>query len=171
MKFIPYLLSALLCFGNVCHADSGNVYFPNIDFENNQPTDTLLLLKDFRPIQQTTEYTCGPVCADMVVRYYEGQPRHSEQETANIMGINAYTGTMPAKMEKYFKKLGYQAEAIGKRYELKSYDDVLIMADPMDVADGKQDGYTVINARKFFFTWFSVGTPMRVRQGILVRPL
>lgn len=214
MKFIPYLLSAILCFGNVCHADSGNVYFPNIDFENNQPTDTLLLLKDFRPIQQTTEYTCGPVCADMVVKYYEGQPRHSEQETANIMGINACTGTMPAKMEKYFKKLGYQAEAIGKRYKLKSYDDftamvteniqqgtaiivesavwgnhwrviigidrlddstpnddVLIMADPMDVADGKQDAYTVINARKFFFTWFSVGTPMRVRQGILVRPL
>lgn len=215
MKLIPYLLSVvMLCFGSVCHADSDNVYFPKFDFKKELPTETILLLKDFKTIQQTTDYTCGPVCANMVISYYERQPRHSELETAELMGINAYTGTMPAKMEKYFKKLGYQVESISKKYELKSYedfanmvtdniqlgtpvivesavwgnhwrviigidklndctpnDDVLIMADPMDVADGMQDGYTIINARKFFFTWFSVGTPMRVRQGILVRPL
>lgn len=213
MKLIPYLLSAILYFGSICYANSDNVYFSQIDFEKELPTETILMLKDFKPIQQTTDYTCGPVCADMVVRYYEGQSRHSELETVDIMGINAYTGTMPAKMEKYFKKLGYQVESISKKYDLKSYDDfatmvtdniqqgtpiivesavwgnhwriiigmdrltdntpyddVLIMADPMDIADGKQDGFTVINSRKFFYTWFSVGTPMRVRQGLIVRP-
>lgn len=212
MKLKYYLLSiALVFFVSVCPANANNIYFNEIDFEKETPSETMLLLKKFKPIQQTTDYTCGPVCANMVVGYYEGQPRHSELETAELMGINAYTGTMPRKMEKYFDKLGYKVESVSKKYALKSYDnfvsmveeniakgtpiivetadwgnhwrviigidrmdannpnnDVLVLADPMDVADGKQDGYAVENGRKFFFSWFSVGTPLRVRQGLLV---
>ena len=212
MKLKYYLLSiALVLFISVCPANANNIYFNEIDFEKETPSETMLLLKKFKPLQQTTDYTCGPVCANMVVGYYEGQPRHSELETAELMGINAYTGAMPRKIEKYFNKLGYQVQPVSKKYALKSYedfasmvteniaqgtpiivesadwgnhwrviigidkldtdnpnDDVLILADPMDVADGKQDGYTVENARRFFFSWFSVGTPLRVRQGLLV---
>lgn len=212
MKLKYYLLSmVLVLLVSVCTANANNIYFTEIDFENERPSETMLLLKKFKPIQQTTDYTCGPVCANMVVGYYEGQPRHSELETAALMGINAYTGTMPRKMEKYFKKLGYKVQSVSKKYDLKSYedfadmvteniaqgtpiiiesaewgnhwrviigtdrlddsnpnDDVLVLADPMDVSDGKQDGYTVENARRFFFSWFSVGAPVRVRQGLLV---
>lgn len=212
MKLKYYLLAiALVLFVNVCPANANNIYFTELNFDNERPSETILLLNKFKPLQQTTDYTCGPVCANMVVGYYEGKPRHSELETAELMGINAYTGTMPRKLEKYFNRLDYQVQYVSKKYALKSYedfaamveeniakgtpiivesadwgnhwrviigidrlsastpnDDVLIFADPMDVADGKQDGYAVENARKFFFSWFSVGTPMRVRQGLLV---
>ena len=33
-------------------------------------------------------------------------------------------------------------------------DDVLIMADPYDTCDHKQDGYVVNNGEKFFSMWF-----------------
>lgn len=33
-------------------------------------------------------------------------------------------------------------------------DDVLIMVDPYDTCDHKQDGYTVNNGEKFYSMWF-----------------
>lgn len=33
-------------------------------------------------------------------------------------------------------------------------DDVLIMADPYDLADHLQDGYVIVPAEKFFYMWF-----------------
>lgn len=33
-------------------------------------------------------------------------------------------------------------------------DDVLIMADPYDLADHMQDGYVIVPAEKFFYMWF-----------------
>ncbi len=33
-------------------------------------------------------------------------------------------------------------------------DDVLIMADPFDLADHVQDGYNIANAQKFYYMWF-----------------
>ncbi len=33
-------------------------------------------------------------------------------------------------------------------------DDVLIMADPFDLADHVQDGYNIENAQKFYYMWF-----------------
>lgn len=33
-------------------------------------------------------------------------------------------------------------------------DDVLIMADPFDLADHIQDGYNILNAQKFYYMWF-----------------
>ena len=33
-------------------------------------------------------------------------------------------------------------------------DDVLLLADPFDLADQIQDGYNVVNAQKFYYMWF-----------------
>lgn len=33
-------------------------------------------------------------------------------------------------------------------------DDVLIMADPFDTTDHKQDGYSVVPAERFYYMWF-----------------
>ena len=33
-------------------------------------------------------------------------------------------------------------------------DDMLILSDPYDTCDHKQDGYTTQNAEKFFSMWF-----------------
>ena len=38
-------------------------------------------------------------------------------------------------------------------------DDVLIMADPYDTSDHKQDGYTVNNAERFFSMWLDPHMP------------
>lgn len=51
-------------------------------------------------------------------------------------------------------------------------DDVLILADPMDVADHNCDGYTAINARQFFYSWFdgNLGPNKRIRQWLVAKP-
>ncbi|MBQ8417700.1 MAG: C39 family peptidase [Phascolarctobacterium sp.] len=45
--------------------------------------------------------------------------------------------------------IGY--DTMGTQY---SGDDVLIMADPFDLADHVQDGYNIENAQKFYYMWF-----------------
>lgn len=45
--------------------------------------------------------------------------------------------------------IGY--DTMGTEY---SGDDVLIMADPFDLADHVQDGYNIENAQKFYYMWF-----------------
>lgn len=45
--------------------------------------------------------------------------------------------------------IGY--DTMGTKYH---GDDVLIMADPFDLADHVQDGYNIENAQKFYYMWF-----------------
>ena len=45
--------------------------------------------------------------------------------------------------------IGY--DSMGTQYP---GDDVLIMADPFDLADHVQDGYNIENAQKFYYMWF-----------------
>ena len=45
--------------------------------------------------------------------------------------------------------IGY--DSMGTKYH---GDDVLIMADPFDLADHVQDGYNIENAQKFYYMWF-----------------
>ena len=52
-------------------------------------------------------------------------------------------------------------------------DDVLIMADPYDTCDHKQDGYTVNNAEKFYSMWFDhymLPEDQREQPFIIARP-
>ena len=43
---------------------------------------------------------------------------------------------------------------IDTMHEASTLDDVLIMADPYDTADHRQDGYVAVNGEKFFAMWF-----------------
>ena len=54
-----------------------------------------------------------------------------------------------------------------------SLDDVLIMADPYDTCDHKQDGYVVNNAEKFFSMWFDhclLPEDQREQPFVIARP-
>lgn len=54
-----------------------------------------------------------------------------------------------------------------------SYDDVLILMDPYDTCDHKQDGYTVENGEHFYATWFDhniLPEDQRDQQFITARP-
>ena len=46
------------------------------------------------------------------------------------------------------------ALALGSSRTSSTLDDVLIMADPYDTCDHKQDGYAVNNGEKFYSMWF-----------------
>ncbi len=52
-------------------------------------------------------------------------------------------------------------------------DDVLIMADPFDIADHMQDGYNILNAQKFYYMWFDAQlfkSSERQRPWIIAKP-
>lgn len=51
---------------------------------------------------------------------------------------------------------GHWAIAVGYDYRNVSdlWDDVLILADPYDMYDGYRDGYSFVNANRFYWMWF-----------------
>lgn len=83
-------------------------YFQQLDFYNMQPTASLTILPKFRTYQQTTEYTCGPAAALMVVEHFLGRSVDDELAMGKVMGTKAYTGTNTKGMARYFKKIGWQ---------------------------------------------------------------
>lgn len=172
-------------------------YFAHPDIYNMQPNEHLLLLTKFKTMQQSTEYTCGPVAANMVVNYFLGKPLHTEMQIAEIMDTSSLVGTNTKGMCRYFKEIGWQVKSSGDTTSPKNYeaflqfvksnlsegtpvivenvdwgghwriiigydtmgteyagDDVLLMADPYDLADHLQDGYNIVPAEKFFYMWF-----------------
>lgn len=60
---------------------------------------------------------------------------------------------------------------LDKRGTDETQDDVLVFADPMDIADDKRDGYTIVNAQQFFYSWFdaNMGPTRRIRQWVIVK--
>ena len=59
-------------------------YFSQLDVYNLKSTDTLTILSEFETYQQTTEYTCGPASALMVLNHF-GENNYDELEIAEIM--------------------------------------------------------------------------------------
>ena len=71
--------------------------------------------------------------------------------------------------EKKFHRLA-MGDTMGTNSPL---DDVLIMADPYDTCDHRQDGYTVNNGEKFFSMWFDHSMLPKDQQNqpwIIARP-
>ena len=68
-------------------------YFQQLDFYNMQSSASLTLLPKFRTYQQTTEYTCGPAAALMVVEHFLGRSPDDELAIGKAMGTRPYTGT------------------------------------------------------------------------------
>ena len=64
------------------HEDSP--YFSQLDVYNLKSTDTLTILSEFETYQQTTEVTCGPASALMVLNHF-GENNYDELEIAEMM--------------------------------------------------------------------------------------
>ena len=60
---------------------------------------------------------------------------------------------------------------IDKRGNAINEDDILILADPMDIADDVRDGYTIVNAGQFYYSWFdgNFGPMRRIRQWVVAK--
>lgn len=90
-------------------------YFQQLDFYNMEPTDSLVILPKFRTYQQTTEYTCGPAAALMVVEHFVKESGEDELSIGKIMGTKSQTGTTTKGMAKYFKQKGWQVKASSEK--------------------------------------------------------
>lgn len=93
-------------------------YYPSYDFYNGvKPTDTLLLIRGFKTMQQSTEYTGGPAAAKMVLEYY-GETNDTEADLAESLITYADEtnkldpiGTTTQKMVDMFREKNYIVES------------------------------------------------------------
>lgn len=186
-------------------------YFSKLDFYNEHSNERgLSVVSGFKTYQQTTESTCGPSCALMVLEH-DGVTSFDELGLARTMGTldepaaDGQVGTSTEKMVKFFKSIGWlvqsslaSADKLGDSFENpeqmgaffiesikagvpvmvenmyygghwrvvigydtmntpQTADDVLLLADPYDVNDQNQNGYTVEGAEYFYFTWLDIG--------------
>lgn len=85
---------------------SKSVYYTRPDFYNMQSNAGLTILPHFKTAQQETEYSCGPACALMVMRYLDANTIATEQELCKEMHTSTVKGTRTVGMVEYFKKKG-----------------------------------------------------------------
>lgn len=202
------------------HADS--VYYAQPDYFNMESTDTLTMLTGFKTYQQTTEYTCGPASALMVLNHF-GETGYDEMAIAEVSGCRDGTGTTPQGLSAFFKSIGWEvtdnltdgAPNGEGEFEPDSFiawvkgnlasntpiiidwvdwaghfqviigyddmgtpdhfgDDVIIVADPYDTSDHKQDGYFVLGAERFFYMWYegfsADGDEIQAQPYVIARP-
>lgn len=128
------------------HLDSK--YFSHLDFYNMQSNDTLTILPKFKTYQQTTEFTCGPASALMVLHHYN-ENKYNELDIADIMkchkdlnGNNTEEigvanergewGTSTDRMIVFFDKIGWKVKSSlteGKLEGGYTFDDPLKFKD------------------------------------------
>ncbi len=73
-----------------------SLVYRNPDFFSMEPNDGLILLKNFETYQQTSEWSCGPASALMVLRHF-GIPGYTEWDIALAMRSHTDTSISGAK--------------------------------------------------------------------------
>ena len=173
--------------------DAGSRYYEVNDYYNMKSKGSLHIIPEFETYQQTTEYSCAPAAAIMVLNHY-GNNDYNELEICELAGTDENTGTTVEGLAGFFEGIGWDAEVnastepkfetiedaekfmidnidagtpvlidwedwvghwqvvtgIDTCNDLSPYDDVLIVADPYDVTDHYQDGYSTIPFGRFF---------------------
>ena len=70
-------------------------YFTINDYYNMASEGSLHILSNFETYQQTTEYTCGPASAHMVINWFDGDiEKYDEMTIAEITGCKPDTGVL-----------------------------------------------------------------------------
>jgi len=213
-------------------------YYRSPDLFVTPSTDSLTLIRGFRTYQQSREWSCGPSCALMVLRYYGVKEWHEleiakamksnldldgdNQEEKGVANEKGEFGTATARMADFFRQLGWHVESSAERGTLKdgatfndmapfrdwvletlrqgcpimvewidwgghwsvivgydtlgtdiASDDVVLLADPYDTTDHRQDGYTVVPAERFYYMWFDahyLPDDQETQQWLIARP-
>ena len=179
-------------------------YYQEINIFNQKPTKTLLMFNNFKTYQQTSDYTCGPSSALMVLNYF-GYTNISEKQLAEeaktcVPGkVNCTNlGTTTFNLANAIISHGFVVEhnsgnpknPFGDENGMKDFitesiksnrpilamtvdwgghweviigyddmgtddlsDDVIIIADPYDTTDHRQDGYAVWSMERFYQMW------------------
>lgn len=91
------------------NADSA--YFTINDYYNMKSEGTLHILENFETYQQSTEYTCGPSSAYMVLNWFGGDTeKYDELTIADMSGTDSSTGVGPDGLADFFEEIGWHAE-------------------------------------------------------------
>lgn len=121
------------------HKDSP--YFSSVDFYNAKSTDSLSILPQFKTIQQTSWWSCGVSCAEMVLNYYGKLGDLNEKTLADLRTDHSdiHMGTCLDQIIEIFNKVG--------GFELETTYDYKDNLDAINMAFIKQhikDGVPVI---------------------------
>ncbi|MGI6765690.1 MAG: C39 family peptidase [Lentihominibacter sp.] len=86
-------------------------YFVINDYYNMESGGTLHILSNFQTYQQTTEYSCGPASALMVLNWFgEDTQKYDEMTIAEMSGTSSETGVNPKGLNKFFTEIGWETE-------------------------------------------------------------
>ena len=107
--------------GNVTNSQ----YYPALDFYRMKSTASLTILTNFKTYQQTTEATCGPAAALMVL-YHFGNKAWDELAIAKIMKTDDKVGTSTTGMVTFFKSIGWNVKSSLKaaKHDGKTFSSV-----------------------------------------------
>lgn len=107
-------------------------YFYDADFYNVKPTDTLIILPNFKTIQQTAWWSCGASCIEMVLNYYGARGEWNEEKLAALRSDHSalHTGTCLDQMIEIFNGVG--------GFELETTYDHVDDLDAIDLSFIKQ---------------------------------
>lgn len=88
-------------------------YFKKLDFYNMESKDSLTIIPKFKTYQQTTEYSCGPASAVMVLEHFGEYNKDTKDEMtiANISGTSDTSGVGAAGLAAYFTSIGWNVES------------------------------------------------------------
>lgn len=128
-------------------------YFAAQDYFTKKSEGSLVILSGFRTYQQSTETSCGPAAALMVLSYYGRDKNIDELRLVKEMKIlnkrtkNGQIGTSTAKLVDWFRAHGFRVESSLKR----AGKDGLSFQDPDAM-------------KTFFIKKLSSGTPIMVED-------
>lgn len=85
-------------------------YYVVNDYYNMKSADGLHIIPEFETYQQTTEYSCGPSSALMVLNNY-GNNDYNELEICGMCGTDENKGTTVEGLAGFFEEIGWKVES------------------------------------------------------------
>ena len=89
MKSLTISMCAIILVS--CAGKNNPDYYQSLDFYTMRSGGTLTLLENFRTYQQTTDVTCGPSCALMVLTYFGQANGYDEMKLKALRGTSQDT--------------------------------------------------------------------------------
>ena len=94
--------------------DANSKYFKINDYYNMKSEGTLHILENFETYQQSTEYTCGPSSAYMVLNWFKGDTKKYDELTiAEMSDTSDTTGVGVDGLTKFFEEIGWHVDSYG----------------------------------------------------------
>ncbi|MDD4199979.1 MAG: peptidase C39 family protein [Eubacteriales bacterium] len=92
--------------------DAETSYFTINDYFNMESEGTLHILNSFETYQQTTEFTCGPSSAHMVINWFDPKlaKKYDEMTISEMSGTDENTGVDPNGLNKFFTEIGWETQ-------------------------------------------------------------